>query len=323
MAIFHGRGVSATERKTRLTESERRKRRKLMCVVTAFSVVFLYAFAWLWSGLVAVGFANIDLLWPRLASDPFPFFSLDEETLSGCLCWGAIGFLIPWVYYSMWVRKQGNYDPGAEHGDSRLAIAEDFSDITDAELPSNNLKFTTHAWMAVCPRGKELARAMTALNLNALVIGTSGGGKTSSYAKPLIAASMGTRLCPGGVGPSGIADEGFDLVFTDTKGDVLPDVGHALVNSGAGKLRQVQPVRKREHRIRRCRQSPRRACRLHGKRRWGKALPRREGGQAVRGAFRRHRRRDDHAGWSRPRPIGGLALPGLPCAHAGGSLALR
>ncbi len=233
MAIFHGRGVSATERKTRLTESERRKRRKLMCVVTAFSVVFLYAFAWLWSGLVAVGFANIDLLWPRLASDPFPFFSLDEETLSGCLCWGAIGFLIPWVYYSMWVRKQGNYDPGAEHGDSRLAIAEDFSDITDAELPSNNLKFTTHAWMAVCPRGKELARAMTALNLNALVIGTSGGGKTSSYAKPLIAASMGTRLCPGGVGPSGIADEGFDLVFTDTKGDVLPDVGHALVNSGA------------------------------------------------------------------------------------------
>lgn len=233
MAMFHGRGVAGVERKTRLTRAEREKRRKIVAVVAVLSVAFLYLGAWLWAAFDAVGIDHFDLFGEWLLSNPFPFARIDDDALLGCVCWGVIAALVPWVYYSMWVRRQGNYDPGAEHGDSRLASPEDFDDIADSELPSNNIKFTTHVWMSVKLRSKKAARSMSALNLNALVIGTSGGGKTSAYAKPLIMSSCGTRLCPGGVGPSGIADEGFDLVFTDTKGDVLPDVGHALVNSGA------------------------------------------------------------------------------------------
>lgn len=233
MAMFHGRGVTGTERKTRLTRAEREKRRKIVSVVAVISAAFFYLGAWLWAAFDAVGVEHIDRFGSWLASNPFPFPWLDDDALLGCLCWAVLAMLIPWIFYSTWLRRQGNYDPGAEHGDSRLASPEDFEDISDKDLPSNNIKFTTHVWMAIKIRAKKVAEAMSALNLNALIIGTSGGGKTSSYAKPLILASCGTRLCPGGVGPSGIADPGFDIVFTDTKGDVLPDVGHALVNSGA------------------------------------------------------------------------------------------
>lgn len=237
MAMFHGRGVSSTERKTRLTRAEREKRRKLVCVVTVLGFVCFYAGALLWAAFDAVGVEHMDRMGEWMIVNPFPFVWIDDEALLGSVCWGAVAFLIPWIFYSMWVRRQGNYDPGAEHGDSRLATPEDFEDIADRDLPSNNIKFTTNAWMVVklsiAKARKALSAAMSALNLNVLVIGTSGGGKTSSYVKTLLASSLGTRLCPGGVNAAGLADPGFDVVFTDTKGDVLPDVGHAFVNSGA------------------------------------------------------------------------------------------
>lgn len=232
MPMFHGRGVRRVERKTRLTEAERRRRRKIVTVVTIASGASFYAAALLWAAFEELGVERIGLLTTWLADNPFPFPWLDDETLLGCACWGCAAMLVPWVYYSSWLRKQGNFDPGAEHGDSRLAQPDDFADVKDAELPSNNIRLTTNAWLAMDPR-EGLDVNLNGLNHNILVIGTSGGGKTSTYSKPLIASSLGTRLCPGGVGPSGIADPGFDIVFTDTKGDVLPDVGHALVNSGA------------------------------------------------------------------------------------------
>lgn len=75
---------------------------------------------------------------------------------------------------------RGNTRPGEEHGSARWAsVKQIYAKYQDAKRPENNLIFTQNVRMSMDSHKHRR-------NLNVLVVGGSGAGKTRFYAKPNI-----------------------------------------------------------------------------------------------------------------------------------------
>ncbi|PLS29976.1 TraG/TraD family protein, partial [Bifidobacterium margollesii] len=98
--------------------------------------------------------------------------------------------------------SQHKFRPGEEHGSARWGEPRDMAPFTDPD-PKRNLQFTR-------TEGLALDTHATRRNLNALVVGGSGSGKTRSYVMPnLLNASM-------------------NWVATDPKGELMRATAPAL-----------------------------------------------------------------------------------------------
>lgn len=105
-----------------------------------------------------------------------------------------------------------NYRRGVEHGSAKWGSPERLNRKYCAKPPEPNKVFTQHIRMGL--DGRKHRR-----NLNTVVVGGSGAGKTRSYAKPCL-----YEACLSPKGPS--------FVCLDPKGELLRDSGGLLRESG-------------------------------------------------------------------------------------------
>ena len=112
-------------------------------------------------------------LLPVVAANPL---HLSEEPMA-MLCGGAV-FLVVWLVWLRYVAFIGNYRAGEESGSARWGTKKEGIAFKDQKNPDNNLLFTESFGLAL-KRPKfdlELDR-----NLNVVVIGGSGSGKTRNF----------------------------------------------------------------------------------------------------------------------------------------------
>lgn len=146
------------------------------------------------------------LLPSALAENPL-YFSAEPVAL---LCGGAM-FLIAWMVWLRYVAFIGNYRTGEESGSARWGTRKEGERFKDAGHPENNLLFTEHYGLAL-KRPKfdlELDR-----NLNVMVVGGSGSGKTRNYVKP------------------NLLQLNSSYFVTDPKGTLLEETGHLFEQNG-------------------------------------------------------------------------------------------
>ena len=105
-----------------------------------------------------------------------------------------------------------NYRRGVEHGSAKWGRPERLNGKYCAKPPEPNKVFTQHIRMGL--DGRKHRR-----NLNTVVVGGSGAGKTRCYAKPCL-----YEACLSPKGPS--------FVCLDPKGELLRDSGGLLRESG-------------------------------------------------------------------------------------------
>ena len=116
------------------------------------------------------------MLVPSIAANPVHVGTGTTAVLSG-----GVLFLLTWLVWLRYVAFIGNYRTGEESGSARWGTKKEGVRFKDQKNHFNNLIFTANYGMAL-KRDKfdiELDR-----NLNVMVIGGSGSGKTRYYVKP-------------------------------------------------------------------------------------------------------------------------------------------
>ena len=96
----------------------------------------------------------------------------------------AITVLIVWLYTFMYA---GNYRYGEEAGSAKWGTLKEGIAFKDQTDPSNNLLFTKNYGLALKKPKFDLEHDR---NLNVMVIGGSGSGKTRNYVKPNLMCYM-------------------------------------------------------------------------------------------------------------------------------------
>ncbi|MBR5718421.1 MAG: type IV secretory system conjugative DNA transfer family protein [Clostridia bacterium] len=134
--------------------------------------------------------------------DPF-HIELCEDSLQAVLLLLFVYGLLLGIHFS----TRRNYRRGEEHGSAKWGDAGAVSRKYRAMKPEENKLFTQHVGMGL--DGRKHLR-----NLNTIVVGGSGAGKTRFYAKP--------NLCQ--------ANTSF--VVLDPKGELLRDTGYLLEHEG-------------------------------------------------------------------------------------------
>lgn len=137
---------------------------------------------------------------PAIIANPLFFDTSMLPVLAG----GAF-FLVVWLIWLRYVMFIGNYRAGEESGSARWSTLKEGARFKDASNTDNNLIFTEHFGLAL-KRPKfdlELDR-----NLNVMVIGGSGSGKTRNYVKP------------------NLMQLNASYFITDPKGTLLGETGH-------------------------------------------------------------------------------------------------
>lgn len=170
--------------------------------------------------------------WPaRLISNPFGSY---REPVAMML--GIIGFVVPLAAWAVIASNRGNFDPGKEHGDARVATEREMQRLRDTDTLTNNLVFTQNSSLVFNPSKPQHYRALDGRNHNVCCLGTSGSGKTRYVSKPQIMNSIGSALADQADFPSQHpetnTDEGYDIFVTDPKGDTLRDCGWMLAKAG-------------------------------------------------------------------------------------------
>ena len=149
-------------------------------------------------------------MWGFIAASPF-HLCLTDAGMMGTL----IGLCLPWCAAMVALIMGGkNKREGEEHGSARWATPEElrpFIDKFNPEGEANALLFSKNTGRAWSRTGFDMK---VDGNMNVLVIGGSGAGKTRYYVKPNV-CQMNT-----------------DYFITDPKGDLLGDVGNMLVKNG-------------------------------------------------------------------------------------------
>ena len=145
-------------------------------------------------------------MWPHIRENPF-YLDMDTESL-------LVGFCMVLVVWMVWLRHAvyiGNYRSGEESGSARWGTVKEGKRFRDLSNPDNNLIFTDKYGLAL-HRPKydpELDR-----NLNVLVVGGSGSGKTFNYVTP------------------NICQLNTNYFITDPKGTLLKDAGYLFTDNG-------------------------------------------------------------------------------------------
>ena len=117
-------------------------------------------------------------MWQTIKDAPFAL-----DMTSNSLLFGGACFLIIWMIWLRYVAFIGNYRSGEESGSARWGTVKEGKKFKDLQTEDNNLLFTKNFGLAL-HRPKfdpEYDR-----NLNVLVVGGSGSGKTFNYVPPNI-----------------------------------------------------------------------------------------------------------------------------------------
>lgn len=120
------------------------------------------------------------------------------------LCGGAV-FLVVWLVWLRYVAFIGNYRAGEESGSARWGTKKEGIAFKDQKNPDNNLLFTESFGLALKRPNFDLELDR---NLNVVVIGGSGSGKTRNFVKP------------------NLMQLNASYFVTDPKGTLLPETGH-------------------------------------------------------------------------------------------------
>ena len=145
-------------------------------------------------------------MWPAILEDPFSM-CMDTTALLAGLAFCIIVWLI-WMRYIVFI---GNFRAGEESGSARWGTLKEGKAFKDQTNEDNNLIFTQHYGLALHrPKfNQELDR-----NLNVLVVGGSGSGKTFNYVTP------------------NICQLNTNYFITDPKGTLLQDAGFLFTDNG-------------------------------------------------------------------------------------------
>lgn len=171
----------------------------ILCLFGIFPVV--------WLGLLIApaahgGLPEIVARFPAVMNDPFRIELCGDslKTVLVLLC--AYGLTVGVILSS-----RRNYRRGEEHGSAKWGSARTVNRKYRAAAPEDNKIFTQNVRMGL--DGRKHRR-----NLNTVVVGGSGAGKTRFYAKP--------NLCQ--------ANTSFTVL--DPKGELLRSTGHLLRQKG-------------------------------------------------------------------------------------------
>ena len=145
-------------------------------------------------------------MWETIGDAPFAL-----DMTSNSLLFGGACFLIIWMIWLRYVAFIGNYRSGEESGSARWGTVKEGKKFKDLQTEDNNLLFTKNFGLAL-HRPKfdpEYDR-----NLNVLVVGGSGSGKTFNYVTP------------------NICQLNTSYFVTDPKGTLLKDAGYLFTDNG-------------------------------------------------------------------------------------------
>ena len=145
-------------------------------------------------------------MWPRIHENPF-YLAMDTKALLAGFCMALVVWMV-WLRHVVYI---GNYRSGEESGSARWGTVKEGRRFRDLSNPDNNLIFTEKYGLAL-HRPKydpELDR-----NLNVLVVGGSGSGKTFNYVTP------------------NICQLNTNYFITDPKGTLLKDAGYLFTDNG-------------------------------------------------------------------------------------------
>lgn len=143
---------------------------------------------------------------PAILHNPFSF-SLDSGALVTGLIMVAIGWL-GWLWYFSMI---GNYRTGEESGSAKWGTLKEGKRFKDTEHEDNNLLFSKNYGLALKREKFDLA---VDRNLNVMVIGGSGSGKTRNYVKP------------------NIMQLNANYFVTDPKGTLVEETGYLFEENG-------------------------------------------------------------------------------------------
>lgn len=165
-----------------------------------------------WLGLLIApaasgGLPEILRQFPSAMNEPF-HIEWCEDSLKTVLVFIALYAMVIGVYLS----TRRHYRRGEEHGSAKWGNVETVNRKYRARPPKPNKVFTQHIRMGL--NGRKHKR-----NLNTVIIGGSGAGKTRSYAKPCL-----YEAC--------LSPQGSSFVCLDPKGELLRDSGRLLEESG-------------------------------------------------------------------------------------------
>lgn len=124
---------------------------------------------------------------------------------------GTVMTILIWLIWLRYIAFAGHYRTGEESGSARWGTKKEGTRFKDRSNPDNNLIFTENYGLALHrPRfDPELDR-----NLNVLVVGGSGSGKTFNYVTP------------------NICQLNANYFITDPKGTLLPAAGYLFTENG-------------------------------------------------------------------------------------------
>lgn len=145
-------------------------------------------------------------MWARIRENPL-LLAMDTKALLAGFCMALVVWMV-WLRHVVYI---GNYRSGEESGSARWGTVKEGRRFRDLSNPDNNLIFTEKYGLAL-HRPKydpELDR-----NLNVLVIGGSGSGKTFNYVTP------------------NICQLNTNYFITDPKGTLLKDAGYLFTDNG-------------------------------------------------------------------------------------------
>ena len=165
-----------------------------------------------WLGLLVApaasgGLFKIIRQFPAAMQHPFHIIWCEDSGTAVLFFVAAYGLLVGAV-----LSTRRNYRRGVEHGSAKWGSPERLNRKYCAKPPEPNKVFTQHIRMGL--DGRKHRR-----NLNTVVVGGSGAGKTRCYAKPCL-----YEACLSPKGPS--------FVCLDPKGELLRDSGGLLRESG-------------------------------------------------------------------------------------------
>lgn len=143
---------------------------------------------------------------PSMVQQPF-HFSLELTALLSAV----IGFVLVWIIWLKYIVFVGNYRTGEESGSARWGSEKDGLKFKDQTSEDNNLIFTDKFGMALKRKKFDLELDR---NLNTIVIGGSGSGKTRNYVKP------------------NLMQLNASYFVTDPKGTLLEEVGYLFRDEG-------------------------------------------------------------------------------------------
>lgn len=145
-------------------------------------------------------------MWPLIREDPVHIDVTPTPILVG------LGMLVViWLFWLRYVAFIGNFRAGEESGSARWGTTKEGKAFKDQTNEDNNLIFTKNYGLALHrPKfNQELDR-----NLNVLVVGGSGSGKTFNYVTP------------------NIMQLNTSYFITDPKGTLLKDAGFLFADNG-------------------------------------------------------------------------------------------